>query len=97
MCQYFDTNILTQKYNILFTKKGYSIIKKGGTKMKTKIKQIREIKGITQEEMSRDIEISLTQYRNIEKNRSIPSVEIAIKIMDRLGIDNIKTLFNIDK
>lgn len=64
--------------------------------MKTNIKQIREIKGITQEEMSRDIGISLTQYRNIEKDRSIPSVEIAIKIMNRLDIDNIKTLFIID-
>jgi len=47
--------------------------------MINKIEQYRRDK-LTQEEISRKIDISLSQYRNIEKNRSIPSVEIAIKI-----------------
>lgn len=47
--------------------------------MINKIEQYRREK-FTQEEISRKIDISLSQYRNIEKNRSIPSVEIAIKI-----------------
>lgn len=47
--------------------------------MINKIEQYRREK-FTQEEISRKIDISLSQYRNIEKNRSIPSVEIALKI-----------------
>jgi len=47
--------------------------------MINRIEQYRREK-YTQEEISRKIDISLSQYRNIEKNRSIPSVEIALKI-----------------
>lgn len=48
--------------------------------MKNNIEQMRKLKAITQEEMARKLEISLSQYRNIEKDRCVTSVEIAIKI-----------------
>lgn len=52
--------------------------------MINRIEQYRREK-FTQEELSRKIDISLSQYRNIEKNRSIPSVEIALKIAKTLN------------
>jgi DNA-binding XRE family transcriptional regulator len=48
--------------------------------MTNKLKDIRISRNFTQEEMSRKLNISLTQYRNIEKSRNTPSVEIAINI-----------------
>ena len=48
--------------------------------MKNNIKEYREYKNLTQEELSRKLDISFSQCRNIEKGRSICSVEVALKI-----------------
>jgi putative transcriptional regulator len=52
--------------------------------MTNKLETLRIAKNYTQEEMSRLLDISFSQYRNIEKNRSTPSVEIAMKLADVL-------------
>lgn len=65
--------------------------------MKNNIKLYRELNGITQEDLARKIDISLTQLRNIEKNRTKnPSIEIAIKLKRALHVENIEELFIID-
>lgn len=52
--------------------------------MENKIKEKRLLKKITQQELANTINISLSQLANIENNRSICSVEIAIKIAQKL-------------
>lgn len=58
------------------------------------LKKIRETKKITQEEIARELDISTTHYRNIEKQRNIPNVYIAIKISKILG-EKVEELFKI--
>lgn len=53
--------------------------------MYNKIKEFRAELNITQEELARKTGYSLSQIRNIEKNRSIPTVEIAMQISEILG------------
>jgi len=60
------------------------------------LKEFRIINKMTQEDCARKINISLTGFRDIEKNRSIPSVEIAIKIKRILNVKDIEDLFDID-
>lgn len=48
--------------------------------MENNLKKIRLKKKITQQKLANNIDISISQIANIENNRSIPSVEIAIKI-----------------
>lgn len=59
--------------------------------MKNLIKEKRTEKNITQEEMAKKIDVSLSHYRNIERERNIPNVEIAIKIAKILNttVENI--------
>lgn len=52
--------------------------------MENNLKEKRLIKKITQQELANSIDISISQLANIENNRSIPSVEIAIKIAKKL-------------
>jgi Predicted transcriptional regulators len=65
--------------------------------MKSNIKEIRLKNNYTQEKLAREIDISLRQMQNIEKNKTIPSVEIAIKIKRVFNIMDIEELFNIDE
>lgn len=58
------------------------------------LKKVREFKKITQEELAKEIDISLTHYRNIERKRSVPNVVIAIKIA-RLLNERVEELFEI--
>lgn len=53
--------------------------------MYNKIKEFRAEKNKTQEDLARETGYSLSQIRNIERNRSIPTVEIAIDIARILG------------
>ena len=48
------------------------------------MKEKRLQKKITQQELANLIDISISQLANIENNRNIPSVEIAIKIAHKL-------------
>lgn len=48
--------------------------------MENNLKKIRLKKKMTQQKLANNINVSISQIANIENNRSIPSVEIAIKI-----------------
>lgn len=61
-----------------------------------KIKEIREMQNLTQEEIAREINISLSSMRNIEKNRSIPNVYVAIELAKKLNT-KVEELFIIEK
>jgi putative transcriptional regulator len=52
--------------------------------MENKLKEKRLQKNITQQELAYLTKISMSQLANIENNRSVPSVEIAIKIAHTL-------------
>ena len=52
--------------------------------MENKMKEKRLQKHITQQKLAYLIDISISQLSNIENNRSICSVEIAIKIAHKL-------------
>lgn len=61
--------------------------------MKT-IKECREIKGFSQEELARMLNISLRQYQNIEKGRNMPLLDTGLKLSHYLNVDPF-ILFNI--
>ena len=63
--------------------------------MKNYVEERRKKLKLTQEEVARKCDISLTTYRNIEKNRNIPSIEIALKLMKILETNNIYELFEL--
>lgn len=65
--------------------------------MKNNIKDIRKTQNITQEQLARIIDITLRQMQNIENNKNIPSVLIAIKIKKALNVENIEELFILEK
>ena len=50
------------------------------------IKHYRELKNLTQEQMSINLGITLRHYQNIEAYRAIPSVIIGGKISNLLGV-----------
>lgn len=52
--------------------------------MKNNITQKRKEENLTQRKLANRINITETQVRNIEKNRNIPKVDIAIKIAKEL-------------
>lgn len=56
-----------------------------------KLKELRKEMGYTQKEISEKLEISERQYINLEKGKSIPSLETIIKIADiyKISIDYI--------
>lgn len=59
------------------------------------IKEIREKKGYTQEDIARLLNISLRHYQLIEKYKVSPNVYIALKLSKLLNVDPF-TLFPID-
>lgn len=50
------------------------------------IKQRRNEKGYTQEDVARKMDISLRYYQMVENYQSIPTVIIAVKLCDFLGL-----------
>jgi putative transcriptional regulator len=52
--------------------------------MANKIEKKRKDNNLTQRELANKVNITETQIRNIEKNRSVPRVDIAIKIAKEL-------------
>lgn len=64
--------------------------------MYNKIKEYRVEKNITQEKISQETGYSLSQIRNIERNRSIPNVELAIIIARILG-KKVEEIFIVQK
>ena len=52
-----------------------------------KLREARNHKGISQERLSRMINVSLKHYQNIEHGLSVPTVTIALHICEILDID----------
>lgn len=52
-----------------------------------KLKDVREKKKLTQEHVSRAVNISLKHYQNIEHGITTPTVNIALHICEILKID----------
>lgn len=52
-----------------------------------KLKDVREKKGLTQEHVSRAVNISLKHYQNIEHGITTPTVNIALHICEILKVD----------
>lgn len=55
--------------------------------MINKVMHYRCQKGLTQEKLAKQIDITLTQYRNIEKNRTKnPGIYIVLKLAKALNV-----------
>lgn len=52
-----------------------------------KLVEARNNKGLTQEQVSRAINVSLKHYQNIEHGITAPTVNIALHICEVLGVD----------
>jgi|GEM_PF-1771314 Predicted transcriptional regulators len=52
-----------------------------------KLLEARNNKGLTQEQVSRAINVSLKHYQNIEHGIASPTVNIALHICEILGVD----------
>ncbi|TXK71833.1 helix-turn-helix transcriptional regulator [Paenibacillus sp. N3.4] len=52
-----------------------------------KLIEARKNSGITQEKLSREINVTLKHYQNIEHGITVPSVTIALHICEVLEID----------
>lgn len=52
-----------------------------------KLNEARYNKGLTQEQVSRAINVSLKHYQNIEHGVTSPTVNIALHICEILGVD----------
>lgn len=64
--------------------------------MKNRLKKIRLKKGLTQQQVAFKANLSLTHLRNIEYNKVMPSVEVALKIKKALNCENIEEIFSED-
>lgn len=60
------------------------------------LKKIRLEQNMTQEELARQCNISLRQIQNIENNKSIPRIDIALKIKKVLKRENVEEIFKIE-
>lgn len=61
------------------------------------VKTRRTEKGMTQEEVARTADISLTEYRNIEKGRRVPSIYITLKLKKALQLATVEELFTLEE
>jgi len=52
-----------------------------------RLKDARRLKKMSQEKLSREVNITLKHYQNIENGLTTPSVKIALHICEVLGID----------
>jgi transcriptional regulator with XRE-family HTH domain len=64
--------------------------------MKNRLKEIRLQKGLTQQELAFKANLSLTQIRNIENGRAVPSIESVLKIKDALNCKYVEEIFSND-
>ena len=55
--------------------------------MTMKIRYYRKLRGLTQEEIARLLNISLNHYYRIEKGKSLPNVVVGLKLAVILNID----------
>jgi transcriptional regulator with XRE-family HTH domain len=62
----------------------------------TKIRQIRELKGLSQEKMANELGLSLTGYSKIERNELSLNYEKLLKISEILKV-NIENLIGFEK
>ena len=64
--------------------------------MNVKLRSAREASGKTQAQIAKEVEISDTQYQNIEYNNNEPRVSTAIKIARAVN-STVEELFDIDR
>ena len=64
--------------------------------LKNNLKEIRQKNGFTQEELGTDVGVSRQTIISIERYRYIPTLELAMKLAEKLNI-KIEKLFYFDK
>lgn len=52
-----------------------------------KLEEARKNKGLTQEQVTKKVDVTLRHYVNIEKGVSIPAVDVALQICKLFEID----------
>lgn len=68
-------------------------MRKGDIHMKNRVKEYREEKKFTPEYMAKRVGVSTSYYLNIEIGSIVPTIEVAVKIKETLGVDSSKQLF----
>ena len=68
----------------------------GGEYMETKIRQLRQKKGITQQELAESVGVTRQTINALENARYNPSLMLAYKITKILGKNSIEDVFVLD-
>lgn len=64
--------------------------------MKLRLKQFRELAGMTQEDLARDTDLSVSTIRSIENNRRSASIDTLYKLAEVLDVTVNDLLFAYD-
>lgn len=64
--------------------------------MKLRLKQFRELAGLTQEDLARETDLSVSTIRSIENNRRSASIDTLYKLAEVLGVTVNDLLFAYD-
>jgi putative transcriptional regulator len=59
------------------------------------LKEYRTLKQLSQEEVARQVDISLSHYQRIEKGKNLPTIIIGLKIAKLFEVDPYK-LFGVE-
>jgi len=68
----------------------------GGGKVRVNVRRVRRERGLTQEELAREVGVSRQTIVNIEQGRYKPSILLALKIAKVLDTD-VETLFKLEE
>jgi putative transcriptional regulator len=61
--------------------------------VKNRVKELREQKGLSQEELGQKLEVSRWTIIRIEQERYAPSVQLALKLVRVFGLSRVEDLF----
>lgn len=69
----------------------YNIVKEEMMNLKSKLKELRKMENVTQEEFAKKVDINLSTYKQYETNRTEPDIETLKKIADYydISLDNL--------
>jgi putative transcriptional regulator len=65
--------------------------------VKNRVKELREQKGLSQEELGQKLEVSRWTIIRIEQERYAPSVQLALKLVGVFGLSRVEDLFWLEK
>jgi putative transcriptional regulator len=70
-------------------------LEKGGYMeiVRNRLKQLREQKGLSQEELGQKLDVSRWTIIRIEQERYAPSVQLALKLVQLFGLSKVEDLF----